>query len=128
MPESKAPFNPTFFRSVFPGRVRRCRGPSGKVAVVLLQLADRRELHLCHIETLAPRWMAAAVFTDGSSPPGTDTVFVPYDMITRVTLSRREPEERHMGFRMGRTSIPPDEEEKQEAEAEAAFAAKEEEP
>lgn len=102
---SSAPFNHAFFQSVFPERVRSlCEGHSGEVAVVLLQLADDREFDLCHIELLAPRWMAVAVFRNGTSCESMDTVFVPYEMITRVTLSSRKAGERHLGFQTDRSA------------------------
>jgi hypothetical protein len=101
---SNAPFNHAFFQTVFPGRVRSlCESRSGEVAIVLLQLADDRELDLCHIELLAPRWMAVAVFRNGTSCESMDSVFVPYEMITRVTLSSRNAGERHMGFQTERS-------------------------
>lgn len=102
-PESRAPFNHLFFQAIFPERLRSiCQGHPEDVAVVLLQLADDRELDLCHVELLAPQWMAAAVFRNGASCEDMDTVFVPYEMITRVTLSRRNAKERHVGFQAER--------------------------
>lgn len=100
---SRAPFNHVFFQTIFAERVRSvCEGHSEEVPVVLLQLADDREFDLCHIELLAPLWMAAAVFRNGTSCDNMDTVFIPYDMITRVTLSRRGADERHAGFQVDR--------------------------
>jgi hypothetical protein len=100
---SGAPFNHVFFQIIFPERVRSvCEGHAHDVPVVLLQLSDGRVLDLCHIELLAPRWMSVAVFRDGASCENMDTVFVPYDMITQVTLSRRDAEERHVGFQAER--------------------------
>lgn len=102
-PASRAPFNHQFFQTIFPERLQSvCQGHTEEVAVVLLQLADDRELDLCHIELLAPQWMAAAVFRNGSSCEDMDTVFVPYEMIIRVTLSRRSAKERHLGFQADR--------------------------
>jgi hypothetical protein len=100
---SHAPFNHLFFQTIFPERLQAvCQGHSEGVPVVLLQLADDRELDLCHIELLAPQWMAAAVFRNSISCEDMDTVFVPYEMITRVTLSRRNAKERHLGFQCDR--------------------------
>ncbi len=96
---SRAPFNPLFFQTIFPERLQIvCQGHSEEVPVVLLQLADDRELDLCHIELLAPQWMAVAAFRNEPSCETMDTIFVPYEMITRVTLSRRDAKERHLGF------------------------------
>ena len=100
---SRAPFNHVFFQTIFAERVRAvCEGHLEDVPVVLLQLADDREFDLCHIELLAPLWMAAAVFRNGTSCENMDTVFIPYDTITRVTLSRRDADERHAGFQVDR--------------------------
>jgi hypothetical protein len=96
---SDAPFNHLFFQTIFPERLHAvCQGHSEEVPVVLLQLADDRELDLCHIELLAPQWMAAAVFRNSVSCEDMDTVFIPYETIIRVTLSRRNAKERHLGF------------------------------
>jgi hypothetical protein len=100
---SQAPFNHRFFQTIFPERLQAiCQGHSEEVPVVLLQLADDRELDLCHIELLAPQWMAAAVFRNSVTCEDMDTVFVPYEMITRVTLSHRNAKERHLGFQSDR--------------------------
>ena len=102
-PASRAPFNHLFFQTIFAERLRSvCQGHTEEVAVVLLQLADDRELDLCHIELLTPQWMAVAVFRNGTRCEDMDTVFVPYEMITRVTLSRRSAKERHLGFQAER--------------------------
>lgn len=104
---SRAPFNHQFFQTIFAERLRAvCQGHSEEVPVVLLQLADDRELDLCHIELLSPQWMAVAVFRGGPSCEKMDTVFVPYEMISRVTLSRRDAKDRHVGFQTDRP-LPP---------------------
>jgi hypothetical protein len=96
-----------FFQTIFPERlVAACQAHSEEVPVVLLQLADERELDLCHIELLAPEWMAAAVFRNTASCDDMDMVFVPYEMITRVTLTHRNAKERHLGFQSERP-LPP---------------------
>lgn len=103
VPASHAPFNHLFFQTIFAERLQSvCKGHSEEVPVVLLHLADDRELDLCHIELLAPQWMAAAVFRNGASCEEMDTVFLPYEMITRVTLSRRNAKDRHVGFQAER--------------------------
>ena len=103
IPASRAPFNHLFFQTIFAERLRSvCHGHSEEVPVVLLQLTDDRELDLCHIELVAPQWMAVAVFRDGPTCEAMDTVFVPYEMVTRVTISRRNSRERHLGFQAER--------------------------
>ncbi|HXG61034.1 MAG TPA: hypothetical protein VNO22_06665 [Planctomycetota bacterium] len=100
--DNRAPFNREFFATVFRERITSlCRNRSGDVAVVLLQLGDGQELDLCHIEILTARWMTVAVFRDAKSCEDMDFVFVPYEMITRVTLSKRDAAERRVGFQIG---------------------------
>lgn len=101
-PETEAaPFGPAFFSTAFRERVGAlCKERPGGATVVLVQLADGRVLDLCHIERLAPRWMMAAVFREGSDCREMDTALVPYEMITRITLSRRTASERRLGFQV----------------------------
>lgn len=95
------PFDARFFQTVFPERIRAaCLGTTDAVPVVLLQLADGRTLDLCHIETLTPAWMAVQAFRDKGSCEEMDVVFVPYQLITLVTLSPRTPTQRRVGFRL----------------------------
>ncbi len=98
---SSCPFDGPFFQTVFPERIQAaCPGSSGTISVVLLQLADGHILDLCHIDLLTPHWMAVEAFRDTGSCDEMDVVFVPYEMIALITLSRRSPSQRRLGFRL----------------------------
>lgn len=98
---SSCPFDGPFFQTILPDRIQAaCPGSSGAIPVVLLQLADGRTLDLCHIDLLTPHWMAVEAFRDTVSCEEMDVVFVPYEMIALVTLSRRSPAQRRVGFRL----------------------------
>lgn len=99
------PFGPGFFSTAFRERVGKlCKERPGDATVVLVQLADGRVLDLCHIELLTPLWMMAAVFRDGSDCREMDTALVPYEMITRITLSRRKATKRRLGFQLEKST------------------------
>lgn len=99
------PFGPGFFSTAFRERVGKlCKERPEEATVVLVQLADGRVLDLCHIELLTPRWMMAAVFREGSDCREMDTALVPYEMITRITLSRRKASERRLGFQVEKSA------------------------
>lgn len=102
---SSCPFDGPFFQTIFPERIQAaCPGSSGTIPVVLLQLADGRILDLCHIDLLTPQWMAVEAFRDTASCDEMDVVFVPYEMIALVTISRRSPSQRRLGFRLENSS------------------------
>lgn len=101
-----APFGPGFFSTAFYERVGKlCKERPGDATVVLVQLADGRVLDLCHIELLTLRWMMAAVFKEGSDCREMDTALVPYEMITRITLSRRKATKRRLGFQIEKSAV-----------------------
>lgn len=101
---NRAPFGPEFFAAVLADRLRvHCPGAEAHVSIVLLHLADGAVLDLCHIVELTPKWMCAAVFRAEMSCDEMDLEFLPYELITRVTLSRRPSGERHLGFDLDRS-------------------------
>lgn len=92
-------FGLPFFCTVLRSRLHQhCPGVTPDVPQVLLHLAGGVVLDLCHIVELSPRWIAAAVFRDARSCEEMDLEFVPYELIVRVTLSRRPADERRIGF------------------------------
>lgn len=95
------PFGASFFAEVLPSRVRDlCPGRDADVPVVLLHLGDGTTLDVCHVAQLAPRWIALAVFGEQLSCERMDLVYVPYEAIVRITVSRRPPSARPIGFRV----------------------------
>lgn len=95
------PFGPSFFRTVLKDRVReRCTGREEIVPVVQLRLADGTTFDVCHIPTLKRRWFAVEVFQDAENSEDVDLVFIPYETVTRVTISERSQRERPLGFRV----------------------------
>jgi len=100
-----APFDAEFFSTAFRERVGSlCKERPDGASVVLVQLADGRVLDLCHIELLTLRWMMAVVFREGSDCGEMDTVLAPYEMITRITLSRRTASDRRLGFQVEKSA------------------------
>lgn len=93
------PFGPAFFATVLHDRVRAaCDGHPELVPVVELHLADGLTLDLCHIPDLEAQWLAAEAYRDRERCEEMDLVFVPYGMITRVTVSMWHPNQRPIGF------------------------------
>ena len=50
---------------------------------------------------LAEGWLAVAYYRDGSRDGGLDTAFLPYGLITRVTVSLHPKSSRKAGFTVG---------------------------
>lgn len=93
------PFGPAFFTTVLLDRVRAsCDGHPGDVPVVELHLADGLTLDLCHIPGVEAQWLAADVYRDRETCEEMDLVFVPYGLITRITVSMWHPSQRPIGF------------------------------
>lgn len=92
-------FGVPFFGTVLRDRLgEHCSGIGSDTPQVLLHLADGSLLDICHITELAPRWISVTVFRDERSCDRMDLEFVPYQLITRVTLSSRPADERQLGF------------------------------
>jgi len=95
------PFGPEFFAAVLGDRVRTaCDGHPEGVPVVELHLADGMTLDLCHIPALERQWLAAQVYRDKETCEEMDLMFVPYGLITRVTVSIWHRSQRPIGFRL----------------------------
>ncbi|MBI4338252.1 MAG: hypothetical protein HY683_10545 [Chloroflexi bacterium] len=92
-------FDAEFYRSVLPERVtKECHGRPDSVPVVNLYLANGRTLDLCHIVHLAESWFAVQSFRDAETCDDMDLVFLPYELVTEVTVSLYHPAARRMGF------------------------------
>lgn len=98
-------FDATFFSGFLGERARAlCARQPDRVPVVLLHLADGSILDLCHIEELFPDWMGGTIYSDPKSCDRMDLVFVPYALITRVTVSLPSVHERRIGFQTSQIS------------------------
>ena len=101
------PFGPAFFATILADRVRAaCEGQPEHVPVVELQLADGLTLDLCHVPGIEPQWLAVQAYRDRETCEEMDLVFVPYALITRVTLSMWHPDQRPIGFQLTGPSSP----------------------
>lgn len=101
------PFGPAFFATVLADRVRAaCEGQPDHVPVVELQLADGLTLDLCHVPGTGPQWAAVQAYRDRETCEEMDLVFVPYALITRVTVSMWHPNQRPIGFQLTAPSAP----------------------
>ncbi|MBI4339559.1 MAG: hypothetical protein HY680_06355 [Chloroflexi bacterium] len=95
-------FDAQFYRIVLPQRVdQECKGNPQLVPVVTLLLANGRVLDLCHVLQLADTWMAVNYFRDAETCQDMDVAFLPYELVSMVTLSLQHPGSRRMGFRRG---------------------------
>jgi len=98
------PFGPSFFLSVLDDRVReQCDQHPESVPVVELHLGDGTMLDLCHVPGLGPQWLAAQFYRDRETCEEMDVTFVPYGLITRVTISMWHRNQRTAGFDLDRT-------------------------
>lgn len=103
---SAVPFGPSFFAAVLSDRIREvCDGHPDPVPVVELYLADGCVLDLCHIAGFEQLWAAVAVYRDPDSCEEMELAFVPYAMITRVSVSVRHKNERPAGFALPANEI-----------------------
>lgn len=101
LPPAGPPFGPAFFAMVLTERVRAaCDGQPDHVPVVELQLADGLTLDLCHIPGVQAQWLAVQAYRDRETCQEMDLVFVPYGLITRVTVSMWQPSQRPIGFQL----------------------------
>lgn len=93
------PFAAPFFATVLTDRVRaECDGHPDPVPVVELHLADGFIADVCHIAGMEPSWMAVTVYRDRETCEEMDLLFVPYQSITRVSISVRHRSQRPAGF------------------------------
>lgn len=95
------PFGPEFFTTVLAERVTAaCDGRPEEVPVVELHLADGYTLDLCSIPAVGPGWLAAEAYRDKETCEEMDLMFVPYALVTRVTVSMWHRNQRPLGFRI----------------------------
>ncbi len=95
------PFDSAFFVSILGDRVRAaCDGHPEAVPVVELHLADGTILDLCHIPGGEVRWLAAKVYRDRETCEEMDLMFVPYGLVTRITVSMWHRNQRAIGFNL----------------------------
>ena len=97
----QGPFGPAFFLVQLRALVREhCPDPSDGLPAVRLALADGEALEVCHVMGVGPLWVALAAHEveHRSSTPAMRTEFVPYSMITRVTLRPSRAQAPHHGF------------------------------
>jgi hypothetical protein len=93
------PFGPSFFLTVLADRVReQCDLQPESIPVVELHLGDGVTLDLCHVAGLGPQWVGAQFYRDRETCTDMDVAFVPYGLITRVTLSMWHRSQRPIGF------------------------------
>ncbi|RJQ12384.1 MAG: hypothetical protein C4558_01905 [Dehalococcoidia bacterium] len=93
------PFGPAFFMSVLKDRVRQqCDQQPEAVPVVELHLGDGTTLDLCHVPGLGPQWIAAEFYRDRETCNDMDLSFIPFALITRVTVSMWHRSQRSVGF------------------------------
>jgi hypothetical protein len=93
------PFGPEFFTTVLIERVRvACDGHPDEVPVVELHLADGYILDLCHIPMIERQWLAAQAYRDKEICKEMDLMFIPYPLVTRVTVSMWHRNQRPIGF------------------------------
>jgi|SRR3990172_9151539 len=94
-----------FYKAVLPDRVEReCKREPGRVSVVQFRLADGTMLDVCHIAHLADSWLGLAVYRDATACEDMDFAFLPYEAVTRVTLSLHDPSARRIGFDTAKTT------------------------
>ena len=91
----------TFYSEVLPDLVlKECKTRPDHVPVVHLHLGDSSILDTCHIVHLAPNWFGVAFYRDPQSCDDMDIAFLPYGLVTKLTLSFHLSASRKLGFRV----------------------------
>lgn len=78
--------------------LKECRARPGQVPVVHLHLGDNSIVDVCHIVQLAPAWICVAFYRDPESCDDMDFAFLPYGLVSRLTVSFHPAESRKLGF------------------------------
>ncbi|MBI2172548.1 MAG: hypothetical protein HYU30_11155 [Chloroflexi bacterium] len=92
-------FDAAFYKTVLPERVaQECKASPKLLPVVNLLLADGHILDLCHILHLADTWLVVQYFRDVQTCQDMDVAFLPYELVSMVTVSLRHPGNRKIGF------------------------------
>lgn len=95
--EAMLAFGPRFFLAHLGAYVRdRCPDPGEALPFVHLHLASSEVLDVCHVIGLTPRWVALAVYEATSRAMRTE--LVPFESITRITISPGHAQGTHIGF------------------------------
>src|SRR3990172_9517764 len=97
------PFGPAFFLDQLRAFVRdRCPNPREGLPAVQLHLADGGALDVCHVLAVSPTWVALAIteVERAVSAAPMRTEFVPFGMISRVTVRSGARGEHHAGFNL----------------------------
>lgn len=83
--ENRCPFGPRFFVTQLGAFLRaNCPDP-GELPRVDLWI-DGESRTICHVITIAPRWLALAVWNGRGEHATMSTEIVPYELISRVTI------------------------------------------
>lgn len=91
----RCPFGPRFFFEQLAGFVRdRCPDPTERLPRLDLWIAGGEPIAVCHVIALGPQWVAIAA---GGRDAEMRTEIIPYELITRVTISAT-PRGRGIGF------------------------------
>jgi hypothetical protein len=92
-------FDEAFFRVALPDLVTaECRRQPNRTPVVELRLGDCGALDVCHVGRLDEKWLAIAFYRDPRTCEDMDYAFLPYELVTRVTVSLHSREQRKLGF------------------------------
>jgi hypothetical protein len=73
-------------------------GHSNDVPVVELDLTDGYRPDLCHVSIIEEQWMTAQAYRDKEPCKEMDLMFVPYALVTRVSVSMWHRSQRLTGF------------------------------
>ncbi|MBI2166010.1 MAG: hypothetical protein HYU29_06360 [Chloroflexi bacterium] len=99
-------FDASFYRETLPERVTvECQSRPDAVPVVNLHLANGQVLDLCHIVHLGDAWLTVQYFRDVQACDDMDLAFLPYGLVTLVTVSLHHPTSRRIGFSLGEQSV-----------------------
>jgi len=83
--EARCPFGPRFFLTQLAAFVRESCPAPGELPRVDLWI-DGEPHTICHVVTIAPRWIALAVWHGRGETARMSTEIVPYELIARVTI------------------------------------------
>lgn len=106
--EAHCPFGPVFFLTQLRGFVRdNCPDAAETLPMVELLLHSGESLRVCHVIGVAPRYVILAVYDDGASDASRvmRTEFVPYELITRVTIRTTQSAGSSFGFNRAHTPV-----------------------
>ncbi|HEU0075264.1 MAG TPA: hypothetical protein VFS30_14765 [Dehalococcoidia bacterium] len=92
-------FDASFYAETLPNLVQtECRRQPDKTPVVELRLGDGTTLDVCHVTQLAERWLGVTFFRDAEKCDDMDVSLLPYELVTRITVSLHHQQTRKLGF------------------------------